>query len=73
MKTVKTETENSKKQFDYLCEINDESTTPKYWDCECRHNYIHDSSVQKCEKCGAVQEEQPDSMVREVRRAGFRL
>jgi hypothetical protein len=43
-------------------------TTPKYWDCECEHNYIHPKSQLSCEKCGYSQDEMPDSRVNEVRR-----
>jgi len=42
-------------------------TTPDYWDCECEESYIHKKSDSlKCAKCGATQDEQPDSRVEEV-------
>ena len=44
-----------------LCE-----TTSQYWDCECEHNYIHPNTEDKCDRCGAVREEQPDSRKVEV-------
>lgn len=43
-------------------------TNPQYWDCNCLKNYIHhkvDRYV--CPKCGAKEEEQPDSRVDEIR------
>jgi hypothetical protein len=46
-------------------------TTDKYWDCECLANFIHPKSQKKCDKCGAVEEEQPDSRVNEVLAEGF--
>lgn len=48
-------------------------TTDKYWDCECKNNYIHPKDQKKCEDCGAVAGEQPDSMVNEVKEAGLPL
>lgn len=32
-----------------------------YWDCECPHNYIRYKLEEKCYKCGAERDEQPDS------------
>ena len=52
-------------------ETNEIKTTEKYWDCECSHNYIHPKSQSVCEICGANSEEQPDSRVDEVIRAGL--
>lgn len=38
----------------------------QYWDCECSTNYIHASFVDKCYRCGAEQEDQPDSRLQEI-------
>lgn len=48
-------------------------TTEKYWDCECEHNYIHSAAEEVCPKCGAHRDEQPDSIVSEVKAAGLPL
>ena len=48
-------------------------TTENYWDCECKDNYIHPKSQSRCEVCGAVSEDQPDSIVSEVLAQGFKL
>jgi len=41
-------------------------TTPEFWDCECNREYIHTKQEPKCSRCGAIQEEQPDSRVFEI-------
>ncbi len=41
-------------------------TTPLFWDCECRDNFIHASLEDFCPRCGARRETQPDSRVTEV-------
>ena len=42
-------------------------TTPKYWYCECKTNYIHKKeTMPSCGICLARQDEQPDSRIREV-------
>lgn len=42
-------------------------TTDKYWDCECEKDYIHDKRhLFKCNKCGAIEPDMPDSIVSEV-------
>ncbi len=41
-------------------------TTVAFWDCECRHDYIHPYTEDSCPRCGAHREEQPDSIVSEV-------
>lgn len=41
-------------------------TTPDFWDCECKDDYIHPHSEKKCPKCKARREDQPDSRVNEV-------
>jgi hypothetical protein len=46
---------------------NQVKTTPKYWDCECKKDYIHPKTQLTCAKCGAGADEQPDSRVDEVR------
>lgn len=48
-------------------------TTPEYWDCECGQGYIHPKSELKCAACEALQEHQPDSIIREVLKAGLEL
>ena len=48
-------------------------TTEKYWDCECRKNYIHLKSHAKCDACGAFAEDQPDSRINEVFDHGLSL
>jgi len=39
---------------------------PRYWDCECEHDYIHPKSMECCPKCKAWRDDQPDSRVEEV-------
>lgn len=51
----------------------DVKTTEKCWDCECKDNFIHPKAQVKCNICGAVAEEQPDSMINEVVMFGFHL
>lgn len=46
--------------------LGDGFTTDLFWDCECERNYIHSKTVYGCINCGAMQEDQPDSMVEEV-------
>ena len=41
-------------------------TTPLFWDCNCKHNYIHPKEQTVCQICGADADEQPDSMISEV-------
>jgi hypothetical protein len=41
-------------------------TTPLYWDCECKTNFIHPKNKNKCKKCGAQKRNQPDSRLNEV-------
>lgn len=48
-------------------------TTPEYWDCECEQGYIHPKSESKCAACEALQEHQPDSIIREILKAGLEL
>ena len=44
-------------------------TDPRYWDCECSTHYQHlKLRVTQCQKCGAVEDEQPDSIVEELKR-----
>jgi hypothetical protein len=55
-----------------LLKVNNDSspdnqkTTPEFWDCECKDNYIHHKSEQTCALCMTEAEEQPDSHVLEV-------
>lgn len=46
-------------------------TTSEYWDCECNTNYIHPRAISACPVCGCVKDDQPDSIVSEVIKAGF--
>jgi len=46
-------------------------TTEQYWDCECRQNYIHPKSKGHCKLCNALREDQPDSIINEVKKAGI--
>lgn len=46
--------------------IGDIQMDSKYWDCECEENYIHSKDEKSCKKCKAKQEEQPDSIAKEV-------
>ena len=48
-------------------------TTPEYWDCECEQGYLHPKTESECAACKALQEHQPDSIIREVLRAGLKL
>jgi len=45
-----------------------QSTTPKYWDCDCDDNYIHPKTEQVCKTCGADNSmaDYPDSLIEEV-------
>ena len=42
-------------------------TTSHFWDCECEFNYIHPKSQRTCTLCNTVSDEQPDSIVEEVK------
>lgn len=45
----------------------EEITTPLFWDCECKNNYIHlKSKVKRCGRCGSYFATSPDSRVIEV-------
>ena len=43
-------------------------TDSRYWDCDCIKNYIHNKKVfgKICSRCGAVEDEMPDSRVHEI-------
>ena len=46
-----------------------EITNDKYWDCECKHDYIHKKTIKKdCSGCNSNMYEQPDSIKTEVRK-----
>lgn len=47
-------------------ESGDFYTSPDFWDCECKTNYIHPKEQPQCEICGSVREEQPDSRMNEI-------
>ena len=51
--------------------IKDCRTTPKYWDCNCDKHYMQHAFVETCPVCGAIKDEQPDSMIVEVQKAGL--
>lgn len=38
----------------------------EYWDCECVDFFIQPNSLEKCEICGALKDESPDSHQKEV-------
>lgn len=42
------------------------TTTPLFWDCECKENFIHPNTDFMCLECMCVQDEQPESRVEEV-------
>ncbi len=43
-------------------------TDPRYWDCECEENYIHDKRVGTfCPRCRTRAQDQPDSRPEEIR------
>tara|TARA_B100000073_G_scaffold339936_1_gene339045 strand:- start:465 stop:815 length:351 start_codon:yes stop_codon:yes gene_type:complete len=43
-------------------------TDPRYWDCECDENYIHDKSIEpKCAVCGSEHDECSDSRPNEIK------
>ena len=41
-------------------------TTPKFWDCECKVNYIKPKSQHFCSNCITWATVQPDSLITEV-------
>lgn len=43
------------------------ASTPDYWDCECKDNFIHPKHERICVVCGSIPDEQPDSQVNEVK------
>ena len=49
-----------------LKDVNQFSTTEQFWDCECEVNYIHPKSLLVCPRCGARQDDCPDSRTNEV-------
>lgn len=47
--------------------VGDMTTHPDYWDCECKHNFIHKKVKGNfCKICGSFEHEQPDSRVEEI-------
>ncbi len=40
--------------------------TSDFWDCECDKNYIHSKLDFECVKCGATEDDQPDSVIEEI-------
>ena len=55
------------------CKTDKVETTEKYWDCECKNDYIHPRTMTVCPVCGAVAEDQPDSRINEVLLRGLPL
>ncbi len=43
-----------------------QETDPKYWDCECKDQYIHSKKEGLCILCGTRREDQPDSRISEL-------
>ena len=41
-------------------------TDPRYWDCECKANYMHPKSEPSCPECNTRAEDQPDSRINEL-------
>lgn len=43
-------------------------TDPKYWDCECKDNYIHlKVNTLSCSVCGMTEDECSDSRPNEIK------
>jgi len=38
-----------------------------FFDCECETHYIHSKDDDNCIKCGANKEDQPDSIMAEIK------
>ena len=53
--------------------INEIETTERYWDCECKDDFIHPKTQTCCNICGAIAEEHPDSRINEVLMQGLPL
>lgn len=49
--------------------VRESLTDPRYWDCECEKNYIHQKSVAQCAYCGFSAVKMPDSRVLEIEEA----
>jgi hypothetical protein len=49
------------------------TTTSAFWDCECEDDYIHPVEEINCLRCGCSQDEQPDSILAEVIKAGLAI
>ena len=37
-----------------------------FWDCECDNRFVQPKSVVRCPRCGACQEDMPDSRQNEI-------
>ena len=46
--------------------MEDTTTNPNYWDCECPSDYIHAKAVNYCNACGGHQDDAPDSRESEL-------
>ena len=40
--------------------------TSLFWDCECEHNFWHRAHEERCPRCGADRDGQPDSVIAEL-------
>lgn len=65
--------------FIYLWEYHDRQqlknsasieTSEKYWNCNCRDNYVQTKAIHTCPCCQANQDNQPHSMLREIETQG---
>lgn len=55
------------KRPDYLQDCGDITLDLRYWDCACDGSeYFHPVSEEKCDECGALQEDMPSSRANEV-------
>lgn len=58
-------------QIDPPQDITTTKTDPRFWDCECKENYIIPKSITYCWRCCTSHDEQPDSRVNELAREGL--
>ena len=47
--------------------VDDHGMTPDFWDCECKHDFIHPKTQESCPECGVFQDDRPDSHYLQVR------
>ena len=48
-------------------------TVEGYWDCECEDHYIQPVELKKCKKCGAFEEDMPESREDEMTLANMSM